>query len=205
MRRVVAYLRPLAATASLASQRAAVEAAAQAEGWELVETVTEGPLDDTRPELERAVGLVRSGADALVVTSIDRLILPLSTTSRPLADLAALAERVELVALDDDLDTATVSGRAAARLLASLASLEAKASTMRPKKAVGARPVGGRSLGRRRGPVDVEMVRQVLEEEGSLNAAALALNRKGVPPPSGSSRWQARSVYGVLETPDQQP
>src|ERR1019366_8492413 len=117
--------------AGLAAQRAAIEAEATSKGWVLVAILedrgvsgkkTNGSDDPTkgRPALAAAVGLLETGgADALVVSKLDRL-------SRSVVDFGNLVERAKekgwaIVLLDMQLDMTTPQGELMANMLVSFA------------------------------------------------------------------------------------
>jgi peptidoglycan hydrolase-like protein with peptidoglycan-binding domain len=117
--------RPLDAAA--AAQAQAIEAACAARGWTFVAGVREPePANGTglqRPGLTHALErLTRDEADCLMVTELARLTRSAVELGELLGRLGRA--RVRLVVLDLEIDTATDSGRLAARALTTASRME---------------------------------------------------------------------------------
>lgn len=99
-----------------------------------------------RPELDKALLMARAG-DQLVVTKLDRL-------SRSLEDLMALSKQlqangVDLVVLDQGIDTSTPLGRMFFQILGSIAEFEHALMSERTRDGLAAARARGRTGGQR--------------------------------------------------------
>jgi DNA invertase Pin-like site-specific DNA recombinase len=151
-----------------------------------------------RPGLHAALAACREGrADGIAVTSLDRL-------SRSLDDLAELfaearAGGFRVIALAEELDTATASGALVQRVLAeaggwghrSLARERARAAFEPAARGRRGRPVST--------PADVaDRIRTMRRDGATLQAICDALNAEGVPTPRGGTHWRPTSLRAVL-------
>lgn len=188
--------------AGLEAQRAAIELAAAARGWELVGVVEDAGYSAKtlkRPGITRALEAVAAGdASALVVAKLDRL-------SRSVRDCASLLERAHregwgLVALDLGVDTTSPSGELVANLMAAVAQWERRAIGQRTRDALAARRAAGVRLGRP--PVLeralVARIRKMRGRGRSLRQIADKLNAEGIPTAQGGRCWHASTVRAVL-------
>jgi DNA invertase Pin-like site-specific DNA recombinase len=100
-----------------------------------------------RPELDRALDFARSG-DALVITKLDRL----GRSVKNLVDevLALEARGIDLVVLDQGIDTTTPAGRMMFHVLSALAEFEAAMISERTRDGLAAARARGRLGGRPR-------------------------------------------------------
>jgi DNA invertase Pin-like site-specific DNA recombinase len=190
--------------AGLDAQRAALDAAAVAGGWQLVEVCVDAGLSGRtmagRPGLARAIATVESGgADALAVAKSDRL-------SRSVRELSTLLERAQrsgwsLVALDVGMDTATPTGEAMAHMLATFAQLERRLVGQRTREALAAKRAAGVRLGRP--PVVPTAVRRRITEErqrgSTWRAIAAGLNADEIPTAHDGRRWWPSVVHRLGE------
>ena len=202
--RVVGYVRTSTDDQrnGLAAQRAAIEQAATARGWQLVtileEHVSGGKKAADRPSLAAALALIEAGgADALVVAKLDRL-------SRSVIDFGRLVERAKagrwaLVVLDMDLDMTTATGEVVANILMAFAQFERRLISERTTAALGALRREGKPTGHAPTPADV--VARITREHGegkSLGAIARGLNEDGVPTAQGGAKWYPSSVRSII-------
>ena len=188
--------------AGLAAQRAAIEAACEQRGWELVGIEEDAGVSAAtlaRPGITKALAAVESGvADVLVVAKLDRL-------SRSLLDFAALMERSRrkrwaLVALDLGVDTTTPQGEMMANILATFAQFERRLIGQRTKDALAVKRAQGVKLGRPQ-QLSVEVADRIwrMHRRGaSLRRIAGRLNREGVPTAHGGRCWHASTVSAVV-------
>ena len=116
-----------------------------------------------RPELDAALRLARAG-DQLVVTKLDRL-------GRSLAHLIELSatlqeRRVDLVVLDQGVDTSTAVGRMFFSILGAIAEFEASLLSERTKDGLEAARARGRTGGQKPklGPRQAHLARLMYEE-----------------------------------------
>ncbi len=118
-----------------------------------------------RPELDKALLVLRNG-DQLAVTKLDRL-------GRSLAHLitlsAGLRQRgVDLVVLDQGIDTSTAVGRMFFQILGALAEFEHALMSERTRDGLAAARARGRTGGQKPklGPRQVKLARQMYDELG---------------------------------------
>ena len=180
----------------------AIETACDQAGWRLDDIVRD---QDTgrmvgRAGLTRALERIAAGeARGLVVADARRLV-------RSLADLGALLEwfrdaEAVLVALDLDLDTATIHGHQTASTLISVSGWEGDRVATRARRGL------ARVQTPDRGAVSTADERAALVERigamraagMSLQAVATQLSKEGVPPLRGAARWSPAVVRSALD------
>ena len=119
-----------------------------------------------RPEIERALLSVNRAGDQLVITKLDRLGRSLEN----LIDLANELDRcgVDLVVLDQGIDTSTPVGRMFFHILGSIAEFEHALMSERTRDGLAAARARGRTGGQKPklGPRQVKLARQMYEEIG---------------------------------------
>jgi DNA invertase Pin-like site-specific DNA recombinase len=118
-----------------------------------------------RPELDKALLVVREG-DQLAVTKLDRL-------GRALGHLIALSAElqqrgVDLVVLDQGIDTSTAAGRMFFQILGAIAEFEHALMSERTRDGLAAARARGRTGGQKPklGPRQVKLARQMYDELG---------------------------------------
>lgn len=118
-----------------------------------------------RPELDRALLVARAG-DQLVVTRLDRLGRSLAH----LIELSALlqARGVDLVVLDQGIDTSTAVGRMFFQILGAIAEFEHALMSERTRDGLAAARARGRTGGQKPklGPRQVALARAMYAETG---------------------------------------
>src|SRR5262249_4284729 len=188
----------------LEAQKAAVEAFAQAEGYELAQEFTEvetgkgADAFERRPELAAALAAARKRRCSIIVAKLDRL-------SRNVHFIAGLMqERVPFIVaeLGNDVDPFIL------HLFAALAEKERALISRRTKDALAAAKARGVQLGnpelaaanRAAARERAEALRPILAElsELSATAAAAELNARAVPTPAGG-KWHAKTVLRVRQ------
>ena len=186
----------------LEAQRAAIIAEAERRGWHLVEIIEDAGFSGKsldRPGMTLVLeALKEKRADTLVVAKLDRL-------GRSLLDLAGLIDKAgkqgwALVALDIGVDTASLSGKAMAGMMAVFAELERGMIGLRTREALRAARERGTVVGRR-STLPAEVADRIKAEHAagrSLRAIAEGLNTDGVATGQGGARWHASSVSAVL-------
>lgn len=119
-----------------------------------------------RPELEKALLSANRAGDQLVVTKLDRL-------GRSLENLIELSKtlqerRVDLVVLDQGIDTSTAIGRMFFQILGSIAEFEHSLMSERTRDGLAAARARGRTGGQKPklGPRQVKLAREMYEEKG---------------------------------------
>lgn len=119
-----------------------------------------------RPELDKALLSANRAGDQLVVTKLDRL----GRSLEHLIDLSkTLQERgVDLVVLDQNLDTSTPLGRMFFHILGSIAEFEHALMSERTRDGLAAARARGRTGGQKPklGPRQVKLAREMYEEKG---------------------------------------
>jgi DNA invertase Pin-like site-specific DNA recombinase len=188
--------------AGLEAQRAAITAACEQRGWQLVaieEDVASGKSRNRRPGLDAAIRVCERGsAEGLIVAKLDRL-------SRSVVDFASMLERARrrkwaLAALDLGVDTSTPSGEMMANVLISFAQYERRLIGQRTKDALAVKRSQGVKLGRSSTlPTGVRQ-RIVRDRAKGLSYRAIAdrLNAANVPTGQGGRQWYAMTVRTVL-------
>nr|WP_239342547.1 recombinase family protein [Frankia sp. CiP3] len=118
-----------------------------------------------RPELDKALLVARKG-DHLVVTKLDRL-------GRSLENLLVLSRQlqqrgVDLVVLDQGIDTSTALGRMFFQILGSIAEFEQSLMSERTRDGLAAARARGRTGGQKPklGPRQVRLAREMYDETG---------------------------------------
>lgn len=177
----------------LEAQRRRIAAYCEAQGWRLVETVTdEGVSGKTldRPGLTRAVGMLQPGR-ILVALKLDRLT---RGGARGLDELTerALAAGGDWATVEGSYDTSSAMGRFMMRLVAEIAQLEREQTAERTSQALGVKRERRERLGTT--PLGFETVtaedgtRRVIRDEAEqetvrlareLRAGGLSLRRVG--------------------------
>ncbi len=180
-----------------------IESACDQAGWRLEEIVRD---QDTgrmvgRPGFRSALERIVAGeARALVVSDSRSLV-------RSLADLSALLEwfrdaEAALVALDLELDTATVHGHQTASTLISVSAWEGERIATRARRSLARVQTPGRA-----GPtaedraILADRIRAMREAGMSLQAIATQLSNEGVPPLRGAARWTPAAVKSAIAAP----
>ena len=174
VRRAALYARVSTSDQAPENQLAALRAFASARGWAVTEFVDAGVsgAKDHRPALDALLADVRRRKfDTVMIVKLDRL----ARSTRHLVTLAAELEAlgVDLVVLDQAIDTTTPSGRLLFHVLAAIAEFER--DLIRDRVIAGLRRARaqGRRLGRpRTHPIDLGEARELLAKGLSLRAVA---------------------------------
>jgi DNA invertase Pin-like site-specific DNA recombinase len=196
--------------AGLAAQKAAIEAAAAARGWQVVTILEDRGVSAKstkgRGALAAAIALVEAGgADALVVSKLDRL-------SRSLIDFAALMEQARcnrwaIAILDCGFDMLSPTGELMAHMLACFAQFERRVIAQRTRDGLAAKKAAGVQLGRPRTVSDrvVQRIIRERDESRSLGAIARGLTEDAIPTGQGGVRWYASTVRAIVSQPRPEP
>ena len=160
------------------NQLVALRAFAAARDWQAVEFVDHGVSGarDRRPALDALLAAVRARrVDAVICVKLDRLARSTRHLVTLAADLEALG--VDLVAVDQAVDTTTPSGRLLFHMLAAIAEFERDLIRERVMAGLQRAKSEGRRLGRpRRHHIDVAAARALIAEGLSLRAVARRVN-----------------------------
>jgi len=176
MKRAALYARVSTTEQAPENQLAALRAFATARGWQAVEYVDRGVsgAKERRPGLDVMLAAVRARKlDVVACVKLDRL----ARSTRHLVTLAGELEalRVDLVALDQAIDTTTPAGRLLFHVLAAIAEFERDLIRDRVMAGLRRARVQGRRLGRPKvHHIDVGRARQLLAGGLSLRAVARA-------------------------------
>ncbi len=119
-----------------------------------------------RPELEKALLSANREGDQLVVTKLDRLGRSLENLIEVVKELEA--RKVDLVVLDQGIDTSTALGRMFFHILGSIAEFEHALMSERTRDGLEAARARGRTGGQRPklGKRQAELARAMYEETG---------------------------------------
>jgi DNA invertase Pin-like site-specific DNA recombinase len=152
-----------------------------------------------RPGLRHVLERIAAGeATCLVVSGLDRL----GGSAAAIGTLVSWfeADGRRLVATDLDLDTATKTGKVAARALAAAGRLESRKLAERTRRGLAAARAKG-ALGGRPSVADRPELREriaLMRADGmTLQAIANELNAKGVPTLRGGALWRPSSVQAA--------
>lgn len=150
-----------------------------------------------RPQLEKAMALLAAkGADAMLVSKLDRL-------SRSIHDFSGLLETFRkhewaLVILDLDLDTSTPTGEAMAHMAGVFAQFERRMIGQRTREALAVKRAQGIRLGRPRLVTDAtaKQVCKLRRAGKSYQQIADVLNAGGSTSPTGNE-WAWTSIRQI--------
>ena len=119
-----------------------------------------------RPELDKALVCARREGDQLVMTKLDRL----GRSLEHLMELSKLLQKrgVDLVVLDQGIDTSTAVGRMFFHILGAIAEFEHALMSERTLDGLAAARARGRTGGQKPklGPRQVKLARQMYDETG---------------------------------------
>jgi DNA invertase Pin-like site-specific DNA recombinase len=181
---------------------AAIGAACERSGWNLVEIVRdrdEGPTLD-RSGLRYALERIADGeAQGLVLSDLEplgRSIVDLGTLMAWFRDADAT-----LIALDLDIDTSTPEGRHVASTLIALSAREHDRIASGTRRGLAKGRASGRPTGRpavSHRPELVERIAAMRAANMTLRAIADQLNAEGVPTLRGGKKWRPSSIQAAL-------
>ena len=164
----IGYARVSTADQNLDAQRDALKAA----GCERIfEEHASGARDD-RPQLRAALDALRKG-DALVIYKLDRL----GRSLRSLIDFGMDLERrgIDLISINDSIDTSTVMGRFTYHLLGAIAEMERGLIRERTNSGLASARARGRLGGRpaKMTAKDIDLAKRMVDE-GTLTFDQIA-------------------------------
>lgn len=212
-RRLIGYVRvgpmePRSHRPRLETQRAAIAAACDGRGWELVGIEEDARSGRTRrrPGLRRALAACRAGqAEGVIVASLDRLTYDLADLAELVSE--AVRDGFAIVALSPEVDLDSDRGAAVGAVLAEAAGWTPR-SIVRRAEVLARRVQDEAPVSRRAGrpsstPHDVaDRIRQMRERGLTLQAICDTLNREGIPTPRGGALWRPTSLRAILRTAD---
>lgn len=159
------------------NQLLALRAFAAARGWAITEYVDHGQsgAKERRPALDALLAAVRARRiDVVACVKLDRLARSVHHLVAMVREFEALG--VDLVVLDQALDTSTPSGRLLFHVLASISEFERDLIRDRVLAGLKRAKAQGVRLGRPRTAVDILRARAMLAEGRSLRQVATALH-----------------------------
>lgn len=186
--KVIGYVRVSTGDQDVEAQIKAIQAKADAKGWEIVDwrkDVASGK-SMRRPMLQAALADLKARkADALCVAKLDRL-------SRSVPDFGIILEQARaqgwhVVMLDLELDTSTPMGEAMANMAMTFAQFERRMIGLRTKEALAIKREHGIIGGRKR-MIDKHLearIRSMSVRGHSMHEIARRLNAEGAKAPMG--------------------
>ena len=175
--RVALYARVSTDEQTVAPQLDALREYARARGFDVVDEYVDHGVSgskDRRPALDEMMAKAkRRSFDAVAVVKLDRLGRSLHHLLTLLGELEALG--VDLIAVDDGLDTTTPVGRLFFQIRGAFAEYEAALIRERTRAGLQAARRRGRRLGRPRVHVPVAKAQTLLGKGWSLTAVAREL------------------------------
>jgi DNA invertase Pin-like site-specific DNA recombinase len=182
---------------------AAIRAAADKAGWDLLEVVRDrdrGGPSVTRPGFAYALDRIDAQeARALVVSDVRKLsrsIVDLAKVMRRLGDAGAV-----LIGLDLGFDTSTPEGHYAAMVLIEFGVWERARIAERTRVGLERTKARGGARGRPAVTDRPELQQRIASMRAAamtLQAIADVLNAEGVPTPRGGAKWRPSSVQAAL-------
>ncbi len=129
---------------------------------------------DRRPALDRLVGDARRRRfDVVLISKLDRLARSVRHLTALAAELEALG--VDLVVLDQAIDTTTPAGRLLFNVLGAIAEFERDLIRERVRAGMEAARRRGRHLGRSPAPLDEAILAQAVQQGASVSELARKL------------------------------
>src|SRR5690349_1741916 len=204
-RRVALYCRVSTTSQTAENQLLALRSFATARGWTVTEFVDHGVsgAKERRPALDALHAAVRGRQlDVVACVKLDRLARSVHHLVAMVREFEALG--VDLVVLDQAIDTTTPAGRLLFHVLAAISEFERDLIRDRVLAGLKRARAQGVRLGRPRAVVDVLRARAMLAEGRSLRQVAKALHvalatlARAVPKTSAAStRASARHIAGA--------
>jgi len=190
-RRVAVYARVSTSDQAPENQLGPLEAFAQARGWEVTRFVDHGVSGarEKRPALDALLAAVRARKiDVVACVKLDRLARSVHHLVALMREFEALG--VDLVVLDQQIDTTTPAGRLLFHVLAAIAEFERDLIRDRVLAGLKRAKAQGVRVGRPRIPVDMSRVLALKAQRKSLRSIARSL---GVSPMAVSRALAART------------
>ena len=210
-KRVISYARvstgaQAASGLGIEAQHRAVQAAAAARGWQIVDTCTDDAVSATvepslRPQLSAALAQLDAGeVDVLAAVRLDRF----ARSTRDLQSLLDLAAGGgwELVGLDVPISDDLPVGAFLRTILGAANELDRSLISDRTKAALAVARSRGQRLGRpSRQPQEAKDLATTMHADGiSLRKIAGALTESGIHTATGKTTWPLSSVQALLRT-----
>jgi DNA invertase Pin-like site-specific DNA recombinase len=184
-------------------QIAAIAAACEQRGWQLLEIVRDEHQDGVKapdlPGLTRVLKRMRAGqASCLVVCNLTRL-------SPTVVELGVVLKAIgqsggRFVSLEDQVDTARPAGRKAANAIVTVSGWEHQRLGERTRQGLAATRTKGGPISRpsvQDVPLLKEHIADMRAQGMTLQAIADRLNQSGVPTLRGGQKWRPSSVQAA--------
>jgi DNA invertase Pin-like site-specific DNA recombinase len=186
---------------------------------EVIEDAGESAKSLSRPGLQRALALMRSGAaDGLVVAKLDRLTRNIGDWQWLITEFFGESGGKALLSLGDSVDTRSAAGRLVLNMMLSVAAWEREVIAERTKEALSTKIKRGERVGSVRFGFDLSadgksLVPNAREQEAialmiqwrhegdTLRGIAAGLNELGIPTKEGAP-WAFGSVARILRRAD---
>ncbi len=175
-RRVATYSRVSTLSQTADNQLLALRAFATARGWIVTEFTDQGQsgAKEKRPQLDAMLAAVRARkVDVVACVKLDRLARSVHHLVAMVREFEALG--VDLIVLDQSIDTTTPSGRLLFHVLAAISEFERDLIRDRVMAGLARAKAQGKRLGRPRTPVDLGRVVQMRAAGVSVRGVARAL------------------------------
>ncbi len=175
--RVALYARVSTSDQTVAPQLDALRSYAEARSLEVIgEFVDHGVSGskDRRPALDELMAKARSRAlDAVAIVRLDRMARSTRHLTQVAAELEALG--VDLIVMDQGIDTSTPAGRLLFNVLGAIGEFELDLVRERTRAGLRAARKRGKRLGRPRVHISVDEAQRRLQADESLAVVAKAL------------------------------
>jgi DNA invertase Pin-like site-specific DNA recombinase len=175
-RRVATYSRVSTLSQTADNQLLALRAFSAARGWIVTEFTDQGQsgAKEKRPQLDAMLAAVRARkVDVVACVKLDRLARSVHHLVAMVREFEALG--VDLIVLDQSIDTTTPSGRLLFHVLAAISEFERDLIRDRVLAGLARARAQGKRLGRPRAPVDLGRVVQMRAAGVSVRGVARAL------------------------------
>ena len=175
-RRVATYSRVSTLSQTADNQLLALRAFSAARGWIVTEFTDQGQsgAKEKRPQLDAMLAAVRARkVDVVACVKLDRLARSVHHLVAMVREFEALG--VDLIVLDQSIDTTTPSGRLLFHVLAAISEFERDLIRDRVLAGLARARAQGKRLGRPRAAVDIGRVVSMRSEGKSIRAVARAL------------------------------
>ena len=175
--RLAIFARVSTSEQTVAPQLDALEAYARARGLDVVQVYTDGGVSgskDRGPALDELMLKARRRSfDAVAVVKLDRLARSTRHLTQLAAELEALS--VDLIVVDQGIDTSTPAGRLLFNMLAAIGEFELDLIRERTRAGLRAARKRGKRLGRPKLHVDRAKLREGIQRGNTISALSREL------------------------------
>ena len=149
----------------------------KAYGCTKIYTEKKSGMDQKRPELLKCLDYVRDKDDTLVITKLDRIARSSLHLGKIVEELKT--KNVNLVVLDQNIDTTTSYGRLTFHILSSVAEFENEIRKERQKEGILKAKKDGKKLGRKPS-IKIDTIKAVLNDINNNLTVANTLKRNNI-------------------------